>query len=400
MTASPQLCARLPAQFDHSPARPGAAGFRSCLCVFGWLLLMGAETVFGYGPGTNLWKLQLDWRSLSSPAVDTSGVIYVATGQGRLDAVNPDGTVRWTYRGVSEMCASPAIAPDGTVYIGSRDRKLHAVNAKGKQKWIFKTGGWVDSSVAIGEDGTVYFGSWDKKFYALAPDGSQKWNFVTGGPVVSSPAIDADATIYVGSHDQKLYAFNPNGSKRWDFPTAGAILSSPAIDRSGTILITSVDGRLYAINPDGTKRWELRTGGITGASPAIGSDGAIQLGVNNNHCRITPEGKMQWQRGMDPRGHMPFDWLESTPAVLADGTILTTGKDLLIIALKPDGDWTWNFSLAGGIHASPVVGPDGTVYALNGGGCLYALKSSIPLGDGPWPMFRANAQHTGRVKAR
>jgi outer membrane protein assembly factor BamB len=386
------MCARL--------SRTRRAGIRSWLGALIGLLLANPQMVSGGSVATNLWKADLGHYSVSSPAVDTNGVIYAAAGQGRLKAVNPDGTVRWTYVGNSEMCASPAIAPDGTIYIGSRDRKLHAVNANGKRKWTFKTGGWVDSSAAIGEDGTVYFGSWDKNFYAITADGSKKWSFATGGPVVSSPAIDVGGVIYVGSHDQKLYAFNPDGSKRWVFPTAGAILSSPAIDGSGAILITSVDGRLYAINPDGTKRWELRTGGITGASPVVGSDGAIQLGVNNLHCRITREGKLQWQSSMDPRGHVPFDWLESAPAMLADGNIITTGTDLAIRVITPDQGGIWTCSLEGSIHASPVVGPDGTVYGLNRGGRLYAIQSSTPLCDSSWPMFRANPQHTGRVSDR
>jgi len=80
--------------------------------------------------------------------------------------------------------------------------------------------------------------------------------------------------------------------------------------------------------------------------------------------------------------------------------VLTAGTDLVIIAFKPDGDWVWNFSLEGAIHASPLVAPDGTIYGLNRGGRLYAIENSTPLAESAWPMFRANPQRTGRVKAR
>ncbi len=56
------------------------------------------------------------------------------------------------------------------------------------------------------------------------------------------------------------------------------------------------------------------------------------------------------------------------------------------------------FNLTG----SPAVGNDGTVYFTDGG-YLYALTGTngLPtLAKSPWPMWRANPQHTGRVKVK
>jgi len=72
-----------------------------------------------------------------------------------------------------EVYSSPAIGTDGTVYIGSDDAKLYALNPDGTLKWTYTTGGSIGySSPAIGEDGTVYVGSQDTKLYAIRPDGS------------------------------------------------------------------------------------------------------------------------------------------------------------------------------------------------------------------------------------
>jgi outer membrane protein assembly factor BamB len=63
----------------------------------------------------------------------------------------------------------PTIGADGTIYVGSLDNKLYAINPDGSLKWSYTTGHDVRSSPAIGADGTVYVGSDDKKLYAFGP---------------------------------------------------------------------------------------------------------------------------------------------------------------------------------------------------------------------------------------
>lgn len=65
------------------------------------------------------------------------------------------------------MESSPAIDVEGTVYIGSSDGKLYAINADGTLKWSFQTKGAIESSPAIGSDGTIYIGSNDNHLYAI-----------------------------------------------------------------------------------------------------------------------------------------------------------------------------------------------------------------------------------------
>jgi outer membrane protein assembly factor BamB len=102
--------------------------------------------------------------------------------------------------------SSPAIGADGTIYCGSFDGRLYAVRPDGSTRWSLQTADWVRSSPAIGADGTIYFGSWDDTVYAVSPGGTLVWSFKTGGHVSSSPAIGPDGTVYVGSWDGKLYA--------------------------------------------------------------------------------------------------------------------------------------------------------------------------------------------------
>ena len=53
--------------------------------------------------------------------------------------------------------------------IGSRDKKFYAINPDGTLKWSYETGDKIECSPAIDSDGTVYIGSFDDKLYAFGP---------------------------------------------------------------------------------------------------------------------------------------------------------------------------------------------------------------------------------------
>mgnify|MGYP001564924782 FL=1 len=69
------------------------------------------------------------------------------------------------------------------------------------------------------------------------------------------------------------------------------------------------------------------------------------------------------------------------------------------MAVPPeDKDWVWNYARTGPIYSSVVVSPQGTVYVAGVGAHLHALVNNVPLADSAWPMFRADPQHTGRLR--
>jgi outer membrane protein assembly factor BamB len=370
-----------------------------------WSLLIGlAVCAFNLGApsgghaqsaATNLWRLAVShFDGESSPAIGADGTIYQATFDGKLMAITPSVETRWTFKIGHEIKSSPAIADDGTIYFGARDRKFYAVTPDGKLKWTFATGAWVDSSPAIGADGTAYFGSWDKKFYALKPDGSLKWIFATGNIVVSSPAIAADGTIYFGSHDRKFYALKPDGTLRWTFPTGGPITSSPAIAADGTVYFTSTDGNLYSLNPDGTEHWRLRTGGFTEASPVLDDLGNIYLGVNNSRIAVTAGG------GKYLDYPTPL-LIGHSPAAAASGLVYFASAWGDLSAFNPQRQLVWSVIIGTGVipNSSTVIGANGLIYVGDGRNLYcFATTNGAPPAKSPWPMFRANARHTGRAQ--
>lgn len=303
----------------------------------------------------------LKWRYFgrvisSSPAIGSDSTIYFGTRDYRwgLVVLNHDGTLKWRrFTAANGSNSSPALGQDGIIYIGSEEMYLHAVNPDGSLKWRFPTGNLtVYSSPAIGLDGTIYFGGTNGYFYALNPDSTLKWSFVTGAGIEASPAIGSDGTIYFGSYNGFLYALNRDGSLKWTYQTGGSIASSPAIGQDGTIYFGSNDNYIWALNPDGTFKWSYQTENYVGGSPAIGIDGTIYCGSYDNY----------------------------------------------LYALNSDGSLKWHYLMPGDlIESSPTIGPDGTIYIGSWNQYLYAIQSSGQLANTPWPMFRHDLKHTGRV---
>ena len=329
--------------------------------------------------------------SQSAPALAPEGTVYVATFDGTLFAVKPDGTEKWRFKAGREIKSAPAIGDDGTIYFGSRDRSFYAVTPGGKLKWSFPTGAWVDTSPALAVDGTVYFGGWDKTFYAFRPDGGLKWKVAIGAIIDSSPAIGADGTIYFGAHDRFFYALTPEGAVRWKFATGGAIIASPAIGAEGAIYFSSLDGNVYALNPDGTERWRYHTGGTTAGAPVLDEEENLYLPVGASTVSLSKTGQYRNECRTD-------DALEMPPAIVA-GRIYAPSPWRALQCLTPQWERSWRAEFKENVSAAPMVDDQGNLYVC-AQGTLYSLQ---PPGEKPpparssWPMCRGNARHTGRV---
>ena len=387
------------------------------------------------------WEFKIADEVRSSPAIGPDSTVYIASYDGNLYAVNPDGSKKWEFGiGGWKVKSSPAVASDGTVYIGVENR-LYAVYPDGSKKWEFpnddstysasSTGNSIDkisspyydfyemSSPAVASDGTIYIGysyysdRWnysDGTFYAVNSDGTLKWMFDTKQPVPGSPVIGPDGTVYFGSgsYNGSLYAFNPDGSKKWEFQPGGGVCYSAAINADGIIYsgfsfpsASGTYGKLYALNPDGSKIWEFKTVESIESSPAIASDGTIYLSSGSYHSdygslyAINPDGTKIWET-------LSGDGVITSPAIGSDGTIFIgsvnfndSGDSGKFCAINPDGSIKWEFETGGSVSSSPAIASDGTVLFGSTDGRLYAVYSeSGGLADSPWPKFRKNNRNT------
>lgn len=242
-------------------------------------------------------------------AVGPDGSYYAGNTNFNYYAVNPDGSLKWTYPTGSNNWSQAAFADDGTIFWTSCDTLIHAVGPDGVNKWTKRTLGFLAASVAIGSDGTLYVGSFDSYFFALHPDnGKVKWKFKTHDHIYSSAALGIDETgetsaIYFGSTDGIFYALNLRGDVMWMYDTGAPIRSSAAIGRCpdgepGDIVYFGCgNGKLYALNTgDGTRRWSFdttpedpdsRDRNELNGSPALGKTG-VYIGGEHGQLWYIP----------------------------------------------------------------------------------------------------------------
>jgi outer membrane protein assembly factor BamB len=75
------------------------------------------------------------------------------------------------------------------------------------------------------------------------------------------------------------------------------------------------------------------------------------------------------------------DWVDSSPAIGADGTIYFGSWDNNIYAFAPDGTEKWRVPTNAQVISSAAIAADGTVYIGSGDNLLYALS---PDGQTKW----------------
>jgi hypothetical protein len=172
--------------------------------------------------------------------------------------MNPNGTLKWSFKTGHHIKASPSIAEDGTIYIPSYDDYLYAIYPNGTLRWKCPNVG-AGTNPAIGEDGTIYLSDYDR-FHAVYPNGTKKWTIDLGDRHIdaSSCAISADGTIYFGTNignmaGGEIVALNPDGTVKWRKTICDRWSdSSPCIGKDGTVYIGSQfegGGYLHAFGP-------------------------------------------------------------------------------------------------------------------------------------------------------
>ncbi len=248
----------------------------------------------------------------------------------------------------------------------------------------------------MGSDGTIYFSGGGLN--AVAPNGAKLWNVPVGD---LSPTIDTQGNIYVGSAGYTaFYAISSDGKQKWVQGFQAPPSDSACVGSDGTILFSAA--LLYALSPQGTNVWSAS--GMLDGSPVIGLGGGVYLGAYQSHNldAFTVGGQFSWEAPLGTGSRLP----STVPAVDAAGNIYWCAGSA-ITAVSPKGSVLWS------IHApppsdptqagdwaitSPTIGADGTIYATLGP-TLYAIASGT---NGParssWPMYRANAQHTGSLQ--
>jgi len=292
--------------------------------------------------GSIKWSLALTGGRIRTPAISSTGGIYVADGYS-LYSIHPNGSIEWDTKTFTQEPWFPQTGPpyitftsditiyNDIIYFGETVGRFGAITLGGSMKWHAKDDRYQGPTIyvapTIGFDrlfikdvegmfgsyslgiGNLWFYWWypgytgDMTLYPL-PIGADGYLYVnlfgflspvdyqnglTTGHLPSYDhsggiGISSDGTVYVGSTTGYFYAFKNNSGVlaiKWAFPADGAIMSSPAIGSDGTVYFGTDNGKVYAVDKNGSKKWEYSTGGAVMTALAIGPDGTLYAGSSD-----------------------------------------------------------------------------------------------------------------------
>jgi hypothetical protein len=238
--------------------------------------------------GTLLWCDTLPQQQVeASPAVGTDGTIYISD-EDSLIAFNADGSRRWAYtdtagRGFS---SSPVVGADGTVYVvlQGNGTRLLALNPDGSLNWSYGTEDWYSTELAISDDGIIY--AWGGDYlWAISPDGTNLWQHGAGYRA-RELVIGQDGTAYVlRTYNDGVDAWNPDGTTKWRFNAEGSwsgrTPGTPALAQDGVLCLSGGDDTLRFLNSDGTMKTTFECDAPVTGSPTIAPDGTIYVSTED-----------------------------------------------------------------------------------------------------------------------
>lgn len=242
-----------------------------------------------------------------------------------------------------------------------------------------KVGSWQFGSPAVGMDGTIHCtpagASFDQILKAYTLEGQELWQRSFLKTSLRRPAVSSNGAVYVaavsnasGQQRAELYALDKSGVVRWEYiyqPPGAAIAETglfPVCDAAGAVY--AVFGRdLYKFSSEGKQLWTLPIRSSIEATLAI-CNGTLYLLDGNGWASclraISLEGEELWSQ------KAPFD-AKSIEQSLRNDYALKHGSEAAKYVA-----FAINFCPPT-FQGIPKAGPNGSVYAVNIDGSLYAF---------------------------
>jgi hypothetical protein len=304
-------------------------------CVFGADNTVFVPSGLGYiiaidRAGNLRWKSDFIGIPLyTTPALDAKGDLYVTDRSAKLSKIDgATGSMHLVYDLPSSgHSSSPTIGPDGTVYWTDGNGYLNAVNPDDTLRWRYHMGGSAEYTTPAvrqmaGVTAVYAVNTGLGRLYRIDDlgQGSPHFRYFYSGSFnrqYGSPACDSGNRIYCGNYGSgRIYVFVDTGSgfASYYYSITGGSQYRPyygsvAISESGSqteVYWMGYAGYLLKCTDTGSQllhRWrtEYLGGNCQYITPCIDSAGHIYVAGDSNYVRcFDAQGNLVWQSGYLP----------------------------------------------------------------------------------------------------
>jgi outer membrane protein assembly factor BamB len=222
-----------------------------------------------------VWRFGAGSPVVGAPAVAVDGRVYVATAEGYLHALGPDGAFLWSYTLSGPVAAGPAVDAGGLVYVATARPRLHALGPEGRVRWSFRAPAVAVGDAGIDARGRVSFAARDRNLYVVGARGGGSWSTTTGALVTAGPVATSNELVVGTAQGRVLFVRGVVDKTRHALgaPIEGL---TAAPDGSGVLVVAG--GRLTALDP---RRGVLWTAEGARLAPAVVAREIVVIGAGD-----------------------------------------------------------------------------------------------------------------------
>lgn len=220
--------------------------------------------------GSIAWQQDVEGEMRTAPAWNGETIVALPRGD-QAFGLRADGEIAWTLPVANERdaqvvrLASPALLPSGDAILATLQGDVHRVAPDGTQRWntSLESGGSIQATPAIDDNGDVYVAAFEPgregegQLVRLdGATGEQEWSISIGAQVVGAPTVHADRLLVPLRDQQVLQARSlADGALKWERGFDDRITASATIHEDLAIL-GDVSGTIRAIETSGGReRW-------------------------------------------------------------------------------------------------------------------------------------------------
>ena len=266
-----------------------------------------------------VWEQRLPASNITRIAAGKSNIL-VATREGTLFALKPDGTQQWTAQIGCQLndVTTADLDRDGNdeIILARQDCYVGVLDNTGKELWkqqlkYYRRPAYVNL-VRTGDldgDGVpeVIAGAENWRFYAFKADGTPLWNYESVHPSRSGAVADLDgdgkAEVMCGTHYYSVPALRGDGTRLWAY-SHGPIaydVTTGSFDGNKTrgVILGSGDGCVHYLATNGKLRMKFNTGDevknvLAADIDADGKDEILAGSLSHYVYCFGADGKRRW----------------------------------------------------------------------------------------------------------